>query len=303
MAINHTLFFVQGNPGFEDCDAAILGAAFDENASYGKGCALAPKAIMQASHYMDIEHPLTGQILETGIHNFGIIEPKTANAMIKAVEEPAKKALGKGKFFILLGGDHSVVNGLLNAVPKGTGFVNFDAHLDLREKWQGKKLSHAAVSRRIFDKGFGQTWVGVRDVINEEEIEFVSREGIARKVFYCPTMPKAFYKGKEFPGWKLRKNMLFDGITKRQAKAVVASIETDKVWLNIDVDCLDLREGIETGVPTPFGLSLEGLNEILYQICRKKEVIGFSLAELIPGKNRKSQAIGAGLCFNILNWV
>ena len=296
---NETLFFVQGNPKFEYADAALLGVAWDENASYGKGAALAPEAIIKASHQMDIENPMAGKTLETSIHNFAIITPKDTKEMIRKTEKFAEKTLKAGKFFVLLGGDHSVVNGLLKAVPKDACFVNFDAHLDLREEWQNKKESHAAVSHRIFDKEFEQVWVGVRDLINEEEMKFVSEQNLADKIFYCPSMPKAFYKKQEFPKWMKKKNMLFD---KPSFGKIISTIKSKKVWLNIDIDCIDLREGIETGVPTPFGLSLEALRDLIYEICQKKEIIGFSLAEVIPDKFGKSQAIAAMLCYQIILW-
>jgi len=300
----NTLFFVQGNPSLEDCDAAVLGVAFDGNASYGKGAADAPEAIMKASRQMDIENPMTGETLQTAIHNFGILQPKSIKEMIRETERVAKKAIGAEKFFVLLGGDHSTINGLLNAVPKDTVFVNFDAHLDLREEWQGKKESHAAVGKRIFDKGFNQIWIGVRDMINEEEMHFVSEEGLANKVFYCPSMPKAFYKRKEFLGWMLKKNILFKKkIKKSQLNSILASIGPNPVWLNIDIDCLDLREGVETGVPTPFGLTLENLNNVLYEICKSKKVIGFNLCEVVPDKDNRGQTIAANYCYKILSWI
>lgn len=300
----NTLFFVEGNPGFDYADACLLGVAFDGNVTYGKGAAFAPEAIIRASHQMDIEHPITGKTFEKGIHNFGILKPKTSQEMIQQTKEFAKKAIESKKFFILLGGDHSVVNGLLEAVSTNTTFVNFDAHLDLCEEWKGQKQSHNAVSRRIFENGFKQVWVGVRDVINEEEMLFVSEQKLAGKIFYCPIMPKAFYEGKKFPDWKRKENMLVEGnVEKKQIKSILREIKTEKVFLNIDIDCLDLRQGIETGVPTPFGLTLETLHGIIYEVCSKKKVVGLSLAEVIPDPFGKSQAIAANLCYSILNWV
>ncbi len=299
---NKTLFFVQGNPGFEYADACLLGVEFDKNASYIKGTAKAPKAILKASHQMDIEHPITGKTFEKGVHSFGAIRPKGTKEMVEETGKHAKKALKAGKFFLLLGGDHSVVNGLLGAVPQEASFANFDGHLDLCEQWKGQKQSHAAVSRRIFENGFKQAWFGARDVINEEEMLFVSEQRLAKKIFYCPTMPKDFYQGKKFPKWKKKENMLFKP-EKKQIKAFVRQLETKKVFLNIDIDCLAPGQGTETGVPVPFGLKLEALNQALYEICKKKQVIGLSLTELIPDSFGKSQAIGASICFNVLNWV
>jgi len=301
---NSTLFFVQGNPKSEYADATVLGVAWDENASYGKGAALAPEAIIKASHQMDVENPLTGQTLETAIHNFGIIKPKNVGQMIKAIDEKAKKSLDAKKMFILLGGDHSVVNGLLDAVPKSTTFVNFDAHLDLREKWQGKTLSHAAVGRRILEKGFDQVWVGVRDMINEEEMGFVAEKQLAGKIFYCPSMPRAFYRKHTFPAWMHKKNMMLKKTAgKNLLRAILSKIGTEKAWLNIDIDCLDLRQGVETGVPTAFGMTLEALREIVFEICDKRQVIGFNICEVIPDKYGKGQAIAADLCFKIVSWT
>ena len=302
--LNHTLFFVEGNPKFEDSDAAVLGVEFDESASYGKGAAFAPKAIMEASQQMDIEKPISGALLQTAIHNFGTIQSKNAKEMIEQTEEIANKTISQKKLFILLGGDHSVINGLLTALPKETEFVNFDAHLDLREEWQGKKMSHAAVSKRIFDKGFKQIWIGVRDKINEEEMQFISEQGLAGKVFYCATMPKEYYKGKEFPEWKKKENMIFGkGIESELAEKIVSEIEGEKVWLNIDIDCLDTGQGIETGTPMPFGLSLRNLNKILFRICTEKKVLGLSLAEVIPSTNKSSQVIAANIIYNVLCWL
>ncbi len=301
---NETLFFVEGNPKFEYADAALLGVAFDKNAAFGKGAADAPEAIIKASHQIDIEQPLTGKLLETAIHNYGVIKPKNVVEMVKGIEGKAKACIAAKKTFILLGGDHSVVNGLLDAVPSDCTFVNFDAHLDLREEWQGKKQSHFAVSRRIFDKGFEQVWIGIRDTINEEEIDFVTNQVLGNRIFYCPTMPEAFYKKESFPEWIYKKNMLFDKkIGVKQTREIVEKIKTDKVWINIDIDCLDPSQGIETGVPLPFGMTLDAMNEIIYEVSQKKHILGFNICELIPDKHGKGQAIAASLCFNILNWV
>lgn len=301
--LNHTLFFVEGNPALEDSNASVLGVAFDESSCYGKGADAAPAAIIAASHQIETEQPLTGETVQAAIHNFGIIKPRTAKEMVAETEKIAKKAIGAETFFILLGGDHSVLNGVLNAVPKGTFFVNLDAHLDLREEWQGKKLSHAAIGHRVFDKGFEQLWVGARDCVGEEEIEFVSKHYLAEKIFYCPTMPEAFYEKRAFPAWMRRQNMLFNGkISAAQLQTILSSIGNKKVWLNIDFDCLDLRQEIETGTPMPHGLSLESMDGLLFAICEKKNVIGFSLAEVIPSANNSSQVIAAMLCFNIVSW-
>ncbi len=300
----YTLFLDEGNPPLADADAAVLGVAFDKTGSYEKGSAKAPAAVFRASHQLELEQPLTGKTLDTAIHNMGIIEPKTSEQMVEKTREKAENAIGAGKFFILLGGDHSVVNGLLAVLPKDVSFVNFDAHLDLRESWLGTRLNHACVARRIFDAGFGQLWVGARDQISEEEIGFVSAQTLAEKIFYCATQPKSFYKTFAYPEWIKKENVISGGMPgELQMQKVLDGIGERDVWLNIDIDCLDSRELHGTGTPVPFGLKLEGLNELLFRIISAKNVIGFNLVELIPSrKDLNSEMIAAMLCYNILSW-
>jgi len=300
----HTLFFEKGNPSFEDCDAAVLGVAFGKNASYGSGMEDAPEEIFAASLNIEPEQPMTGRTIWPAIHNMGIIMPKTGADMASRTEAIAKKALGAGKFFALLGGDHSVVNGLLGALPKDVFFVNFDAHLDLRDSFNpGGKLSHACVSRRIAEHGFEQAWVGVRDQVGEEELGFVAEKSLAERIFYCKTQPGDFYERNGFPAWMKKENMVAGGKLGEPQAAKLLRQCGGGVWLNIDLDCLDSREFPCTGSPLPFGLRLEALNELLFKIISKKNVIGFSLAEFVPDKKNPGCAITAAMvCYNIISW-
>jgi len=84
---------------------------------------------------------------------------------------------------------------------------------------------------------------------------------------------------------------------------MISSIETEKVFLNIDVDCLDMRQGVETGVASPFGLSLEEMSQTIFEICRKKKVVGLSIAELVPDSFNRGQTFAAMLCLNVLGWA
>jgi len=45
-----------------------------------------------------------------------------------------------------------------------------------------------------------QVWVGARDNVGEEEAFFVSEQGLSGRIFYCPTMPDAFYS-QPYPKW------------------------------------------------------------------------------------------------------
>ena len=52
---------------------------------------------------------------------------------------------------ICLGGEHSITPPIVEALAeqRDLGIIILDAHLDLRDEYDGTKLSHASVSRRI----------------------------------------------------------------------------------------------------------------------------------------------------------
>ena len=82
---------------------------------------------------------------------------------------------------VVLGGEHTVTVGPLRAMIEryGTGFtvLAMDAHLDMRDQYEGERLSHATVMRRAHEMGLEVRWVGVRSC-SREEIEFLKQQGI-----------------------------------------------------------------------------------------------------------------------------
>src|SRR5690606_23366956 len=64
------------------------------------------------------------------------------------VASEASKWLDKGKMVALLGGDHSTPLGLINTLADkhgNIGILQIDAHMDLREAYEGFESSHASI--------------------------------------------------------------------------------------------------------------------------------------------------------------
>ena len=92
--------------------------------------------------------------------------------------------LAERKFPFVLGGEHSLTPGAIRPIAArhpGLVVLQFDAHADLRDGYQGERYSHAAAMRRVLDlPGVSLVAVGIR-AVSTEEVEFyeANRDRIA----------------------------------------------------------------------------------------------------------------------------
>src|SRR5260370_23199937 len=151
-------------------------------------------------------------------------------AALGEIEAEAQRHLALGKFLVVLGGEHSLSLAparAARAVNGGIGVVQFDAHADLREEFEGTAYSHASVMKRIVDDGFPTLAIGLRSLA-AEEAEVI--------------------RGQELPvlwGYQLDRVAEVFG----QALAVLPQ----KVYLTFDIDYFDPALVPATGTPEPGG--------------------------------------------------
>ncbi|MBI5872398.1 arginase family protein, partial [archaeon] len=311
-AENFTFLNNLENPKLETADVFCQGIAIDLTSSYAKGASFGPEAIMQASHQIEYEAPLFNKSLTEflTIHNAGILEypasieklskkklSEIMQGMVKDTKTLSEKALENGKFLMSFGGEHSICNGIFQAIAEKHGAENvlvlqFDAHLDLRFAYEDQELSHASVMRNACELGFQALQVGIRDHISDEEANFIKKHNLKDWVFYCPTMPAEFYKdnAKELEncGFIEPENILWNScINEKQVQNILSKINKKFLYITFDIDCLDANEVPGTGTPLPFGLSLKTVKEMLYKIikhCKSNNVkiLGFDINEVSP---------------------
>ncbi|MBI2675656.1 MAG: arginase family protein [Candidatus Aenigmarchaeota archaeon] len=297
------------NPPLEKSDAGILGVAFDATASYRKGASLGPHAIMQASH--QIEYPPTGHMEKLSemvrMHFAGILEYQdferhedidaSSKAMVGDVSSLSGKMLAQKKLLAVFGGEHSILNGPLKAIwgiqsPRDVTVLQIDAHLDMRESFDGLEYSHGSVMRNCIEAGFKTVHVGIRDQISGKrdsggEAEYILEKGLGDRIFFCATQPKAFYmrntglkKAGIDPG-----NLIFNGMLDEKMLSKIGDlVKTKYLWLTIDVDGFDPSVFPGTGTPLPHGLQLSGVESLIYGLLksRKAKLLGFDIVEVMP---------------------
>ncbi|HDQ44956.1 MAG TPA: agmatinase [bacterium] len=254
--------FLDLEPEFTDLDTsavAILPFPYEGGISCGAGTAGAPDAVIDASYYVE----LYDEVLDTEPYKIGISTltppaiPSTPERMIQSIQDAAKAILERDKFPVVIGGDHSITGGYYRALREKHGAVSviqLDAHADLRDSYQGSRLSHASVMSRIREETEHTLQIGIRSM-SAEEADRIRTE----KIQLC-TMD-AFRKGA------------FDLRTAVEALP-------DPVFITLDVDVLDWSVVRTTGTPEPGGMTWDEILALLATIFSNKKVVGFDVVEL-----------------------
>jgi agmatinase len=152
--------------------ATIFGVPFDSTHSYKPGTRFGPDAIRNTFNNIEIFHPDLGVDLESAnIEDLGNIKQTVdVNEMTNMVNKITGELIKKNKLVVILGGEHSLTYGSYTSFPNDTGYIVFDAHYDLRERYADASLSHAAYLRRIIEKRGADNivHVGARSFVKEE---------------------------------------------------------------------------------------------------------------------------------------
>ena len=143
------------DPDLSPARATIMPVPFERTTSYRKGTAQGPAAILAASTQVELyDQELDTEPADAGIRTLPPFVPEAFD-LAQALEElrgEARAPLEAGSFLVVLGGEHSLTLGPVLAARDvhGTlGVVQFDAHADLRQSYEGTRFSHASVMRRI----------------------------------------------------------------------------------------------------------------------------------------------------------
>jgi agmatinase len=242
-----------------DCLFHIIPALFEKSVSYGRGTADGPLAILAASQQLELYDGVDIPA-DKGIFTQAPLPcAGSAEQDLLEIRAAVARALQFDKLPILLGGEHTVTLGALGAVQdlcQPTGIVQFDAHADLRDTYQGNRLSHACVMRRAMELGYALFQIGVRS-LSPEEVDFRLQNKIGH-------LDAAAIAANGLPG-----SLLPPDFPKR-------------IYISIDVDVLDPSIMPATGTPEPGGLTWYDLLGALEKILYGRKAVGFDVVELAP---------------------
>ncbi len=308
----------------EQARIVLTPVPFDATTSYGKGTADGPEAIRDASAQVDLYDVRFGRVYERGI--FMEAEKKrirklnedatelgkpiikaggastkklqAAAAKVNAicesvntiVHDETAKVLAEGRVPGLVGGEHAMSFGAIRACAEAMGeigILQIDAHMDLRDAFEGFQWSHASIMHNVMSKLAKVTklvQVGIRD-FGEGEVKFAAAQG-RRIVTHLDDQ------------WSAR---LDDGARFSELCRGAVEALPEKVYVSFDIDGLDPSLCPHTGTPVPGGLSFNQAVHLLDTLrLSGRKVIGFDLVEVSPGgKSEWDANVGARILYKL----
>ena len=242
----------------------MIPVPYEKTVSYGGGTAEGPAAIIEASNQLETYDQLHGEPCRLGIYTQEVVDCRgEAGDILQRIRERTRTTAESGSLPFVLGGEHTVsygaVMGVVDAFPgERIGVVQFDAHADLRENYEGSIWSHACVMKRLVDEGLPLCQIGVRALsLDEQAVRH------------------------EFPAQ----------ITAHDARVICRPPQHDlrlpenfpqKIYVTVDIDGLDGALMPATGTPVPGGLGWWQLLDLLGSIARQRQIVGLDLVEFAP---------------------
>jgi agmatinase len=208
--------------------------------------------------------------------------------MINEVYRQTSSWLKKGKLVGLVGGDHSTPLGFFKALADkypSYGILQIDAHMDLRNSFEGFTYSHASIMYNALEISqiSKLVQVGIRDFCAEEN-EYVKKSKNRVEVFSYAEVSKNKFEGMS---WK------------KQCDQIIAALPQN-VHISFDIDGLDPKLCPNTGTPVPGGFEFHEITYLLSELAKsKKKIISFDLNEVSPGKDDWDGNVGARMLFHL----
>lgn len=274
------------NADMDQTGAVIIPFGLEKSVSYEGGTHAGPQAIIDASP--ELEH-FDEVLWKEAFREYGIatlqppeIEAKLENALSQ-LEGMVQNVLDAGKFPLTLGGEHSLTAGAIRPFVKAhekITILQFDAHADLRDGYDGDHYSHAAAMRRCLDHdNVNLVSVGIRN-ISAEEIPFLEGNPDRVKIFWA--------KDKSY----------------HDVQAVVDAVGDGPVYLTFDVDGFDSSLMPATGTPEPGGLFWDETIDIIAAISKRANIVGADVVELAPRAGLHAcDFVCAKLVYKILSYA
>jgi agmatinase len=220
-------------------------------------------------------------VFQVGMHPRRELETVASGpqGMLERIREVTRELLDHGKFVVGLGGEHTISFGLVRAFAErfpGLSVLQFDAHADLRDSYQGTPYNHASVLRRISEI-VPAVQVGIRSLSRDEAVWVKAR---GARLFYASEV-----------------------VGSPTVATTISEALTDRVYITICLDGLDPSIMPAVGTPEPGGLGWYDVLRIVRRVAETRHIVGFDVVELfpIPG-NIAPDFLAAKLVYKVLGY-
>ncbi len=270
----------------QQADAWIIPFGLEASVSYGTGTSKGPEAIIKASHQVELFDEV---FWSEAFRDYGVATMKPIPHSgeleddLDVLEAAVEDALSHNKFPFVLGGEHSLTAGAIRpfaAAHDQLTILQFDAHADLRNGYDGIHYSHAAAMRRCLDhENIRLVSVGIRNV-SVEEIPYIEENKDRIEIFWA----------KDKSEWSSQK--------------IAEAVGSGLLYVTFDLDGFDSSLMPATGTPEPGGLFWAETMEILDAVSKQATIVGADVVELAPREELHAcDFLAAKLTYKILNYA
>lgn len=257
-----------------DADVAVLGVPYDMGIQYRSGTNQGPECIRAGSK-------LTAFTNDDGVYDpdrdemfldsrWRIVDCGDADIVhgdleqsFRNIEGSVRKIVARGAMPVVMGGDHSITIPVVRALDSlgPVCVVQIDAHLDWCDERAGQRLGQGSPMRRISEMKHvnGMAQVGIRGLGSSMKSDFEDARAYGSVIIPARDVKK---KGIQY--------------------ALSQIPEADRYYITYDIDGTDPSLVTGTGTPSAGGLDYYEINDLLYGITKKGEVVGFDLVEVAP---------------------
>jgi agmatinase len=248
----------RGSDRLDGGAAVLFGAPLDITETFRSGTHRAPAVVRQVSDALETYSPVLDRDLsEVALLDLGDLplEGLTMQEALESISAAMAHAATIAGHAIMVGGEHTGslggYRGIKRIYPDAL-LIQLDAHLDIRECYEGERLSHASwVYYAGEEFGFGDiVQLGVRSGAREE-----------------------WQTSRERTAWRSQELSL--------PAPIRARMQDRPLYLSIDIDVLDPAFAPGTGCLEPGGVSFRELAAFLYDLDGLR-VVGLDIMEVSP---------------------
>jgi agmatinase len=270
----------------EQAKALMIPFGLEASVSYEGGTAKGPQAVLDASPELEYFDEV---FWRECFRDYGIAtlqEPTIEKELPKALDQLegiVEKALIAGHFPLVVGGEHSLTAGAIRPYAKRheqMTILQFDAHADLRDGYDGDHYSHAAAMCRCLDHdNVRLVSVGIRN-ISAEELPILESNSNRIDIFWM----------KDRKSWDI--------------SDVAKAVGNGPVYLTFDIDGFDASMIPATGTPEPGGLNWWEVMDMIDAVSQNASIVGADVVELAPRDGLHAcDFLTAKLCYKIMSYA
>lgn len=311
----------------EEAELIIIPVPWDATASYGRGTANGPEAILEASLQLDLFHHKYPKVYDTKVYMEEIDEElkrksahfgertttyidflseggdlnrsekfKSLLAEINAFQkeltnniyQKATAYFKQGKKVALLGGEHSTPLGLIQMFSEN--YEDF-----------GILQIDAHADLRVAYEGFEQSHASIMDnSLKLDGVKKLVQVGIRDLSEEEYERTQSDHRIITYFDWELKEDRFTGKNWAEQCDDIISHLPKN-VYISFDIDGLEPALCPNTGTPVPGGLKFEEAAYLLQLLTKYGvNIVGFDLNEVAPGEDVINEIVGARMLMELM---